>query len=282
MIKRLSLMLLSALTITGFASSSVLAQSSLQTQNTATHGAYAALGDSIAAGAGLAPSNNPTAEDAACGRSSKAYPHEVAAATQLPLVRIACGGAKASHFYSSQTVGSLEVMPQLKAAFASGKPRLITFTAGANDLDWSTFVGKCLTGTCGSQADQAAINSYMLGLRAKLHVIFWDTMRRSHFNPPEVIVTGYFNPVSPACSTLDPRLTADEVTWLSQGVRTLNQTLQEVSGYYGWFVKFAPVDFTGHDICSADSWIQRVGEPAPFHPTAKGQSEIAKSVLRAQ
>ncbi|HXP54367.1 MAG TPA: hypothetical protein VN847_05405, partial [Streptosporangiaceae bacterium] len=34
-------------------------------------------------------------------------------------------------------------------------------------------------------------------------------------------------------------------------------------------------DFTGHALCDADPYVQGVGSPAPFHPTAAGELAIA-------
>jgi hypothetical protein len=34
-------------------------------------------------------------------------------------------------------------------------------------------------------------------------------------------------------------------------------------------------DFTGHQLCTTQPYVQGLGDPAPFHPTANGQLEIA-------
>jgi hypothetical protein len=73
-------------------------------------GRYAALGDSVAAGAGLTGST----ADLPCGRSTEAYPTQVAAAVGMTLQHVACGGAKADEGLDGpQTVSHARLTPQL-------------------------------------------------------------------------------------------------------------------------------------------------------------------------
>lgn len=237
---------------------------------------YAALGDSVAAGVGLgAP--DPSDPYPQCGRTGAAYPHAVAAAQGLELTHLACSGATAGDLFTKQSVDGPNIPAQLPQAFAQGTPQVISITAGANDLHWNTFVQKCYVSTCGTASDNRILNSYRLALRAKLHYAFSSIHWRSQGATPQVIVTGYYNPVSPQCVAVVPQLTTDEIAWMSSQLATLNQTLQSISSYYGF--SFAPVDFTGHDICSAESWVQGPQDPAPFHPTATGQAAMAQAVL---
>lgn len=248
---------------------------------------YVALGDSVAAGLGLVPGFGAPAEDQLCGRSSQAYAATVAAglrtlSNKIPRVtNAACSGAVVNHLVVPQTVGSASVQPQLDTAFAAGVPDLMTLTAGANDVQWANFIGLCLASTCGTQANTDTADALLAGLRTNLRSNFTAVQERSHGQPPQVIVTGYYHPLSERC--INGNLTAAEVAWLNLQTDKLNMVIQETSREFN-FTKFAPVDFTGHDICSADPWMQRPGvpgEPAPFHPTAKGQEVIGKAVLRS-
>ena len=235
---------------------------------------YAALGDSVAAGAGL------PGQDTQCGRSNQAYPHEVARKTGLTLAHIACSGATAGDLVTKQGVSGPNLSPQLQTAFANGTPRLITITAGANDAHWDDFLRKCYGMTCGTKSDDYIAKAYLTTLKAKLHIAFTDVQRRSNGTPPPVVVTGYYNPLSSKCIA-PGQLTAAEISWLNKEAAALNKAIQDVSKRYKKFVKFVPVSFSGHDACSADPWVQGLQDPAPFHPTAKGQSVIAQAVLRA-
>ncbi len=243
-------------------------------------GHYAALGDSVAAGLGLSPLATPTDADTRCGRSSDAYAHQVAASQALPLTHIACSGAKMGDLVSQQNVSGGDMEPQLRAAFAGGVPALISITAGANDVHWNEFVYKCYVATCGTRADQRISDAYLAALRIKMRYALLSIEARSGGQAPTTIVTGYYNPLSSACTAVQSELSAVEIAWLSNRLTALNATLEDIAGDFS-FVRFAPVDFTGHDICSADPWVQGQNDTAPFHPTAAGQASIAAAVLKA-
>ncbi len=240
---------------------------------------YAALGDSVAAGVGLPSVSNATSQDTQCGRSAQAYPYQVASAINLSLVHKACSGAKAGDLFTKQAVSGPNIAPQLDAAFAGGTPKLITITAGANDAHWIDFIRACYALDCNTRPKTILADAYLSALKLKLYYLFADIQARSNGTPPTVVVTGYYNPLSSQCTRLQQNITAGEITWLEAEVRALNQTLQQVSARFS-FVKFAPVSFAGHDICSAAPWVQSLSDPAPFHPTAVGQRVIGQSVLR--
>jgi hypothetical protein len=63
----------------------------------------------------------------------------------------------------------------------------------------------------------------------------------------------------------------------------LNAVLLKGAGQFG-FTSPEP-DFGDHGLCSAQSYVQGMTAPAPFHPTALGQLAIAladQAVLRTQ
>lgn len=242
---------------------------------------YVAIGDSVAAGLGLPQDPNATTEDRLCGRSTQAYSDIVAAELnhKLATVDASCQGATVLNLTSPQNFSTASIQPQLDAAFANGTPRLITLTIGANDVRWANFIGACFATTCDTAANTAAANAYLEQLRTNLRAALAEIEARSQGRPPTVVVTGYYNPMSQQC--VSSSLTSSEITWIGDQTAALNQVLQEVTKEFR-FARFAPVDFTGHDICSADPWIQRPGvpgEPAPFHPNAAGQQAIAQAVL---
>src|SRR5262245_42979430 len=74
---------------------------------------YVALGDSYSAASGVLPTD-PSAS-LLCLRSSRNYPHVIAAATGARLVDVTCGAAETKHFTTSQYPG---VPPQLDAVRA--------------------------------------------------------------------------------------------------------------------------------------------------------------------
>jgi len=242
-------------------------------QSSAVSGNYAALGDSVAAGAGL------STEVTTCDRSTSAYPYIVAQSSGLSLSHYACTGAKADEgIYDSQQRGSVTLPAQLDQAFSNGTPDLITITIGANDTRWTQFIRQCYYIRCGYSVDTARFATYLADLKLELNVIMAKILTMSEGNPPQVIVTGYYTPFSSsACSSTD-NLTSSEVSWLRARASSLNMAISGTVGKYS-FADYASVSFAGHEICSADSWIQSPTDPMPFHPTAAGQQAIAKAVL---
>jgi lysophospholipase L1-like esterase len=235
---------------------------------------YVALGDSVAAGIGLQGAYGT----AACGKTAQAYSVQVAKYLKSAPVSFACSGATAGDLVTQQHIPGPNPPAQLTNAFAKGTPKVITITAGANDIHWSDFIKKCFGSTCGTQNDTDTANALLVGLQYKLTYAMGSIQRRSNYHPPKVYLTGYYNPLSANCQS--SQLSAAELAWLNAESQALNQTIKNVAKRYS-FAEFVPVDFTGHDICSASPWIQGPSDPAPFHPNATGQAVIAKSVIRA-
>lgn len=248
-----------------------------------SNGVYAALGDSVAAGAGLPAMGGASAEDMACGRSSAAYPHVISNTLGLHLAHIACGGALASDLYGSQTVGSTSLAPQIDAAFANGTPKLITLTVGANDLGWSAAVSQCYHGgDCGTATQTAMLTAARVYMQLKLGWALWQIDQKSNFHMPQVVITSYFAPFNtsadaPTCAD-NAGLTTAKMQWLNDQESMLDQAIQTVT-LVSHMAQYAHVNFAGHELCSAKPWIQGLQEKAPFHPTAEGQQAIAKTIL---
>lgn len=242
-------------------------------------GRYAALGDSVAAGLGL-PLSGTDATTTTCGRSTQAYAYTVAKGMNMTLIHGACSGATVGDLITKQAVSGPNIPAQLDTAYANGAPSLITITAGANDAHWQDFIRACYATNCNNTATTTLANAYLVSLQAKLYASLTAISARSGGTPPQVVLTGYYSPLSQACTSLQSNITADEITWLNGETSALNQTIQNVASHYS-FARFAAVDFTGHDLCFGDSWIQGLTDSAPFHPTAAGQQAIASSVLHS-
>lgn len=243
---------------------------------------YVALGDSVAAGLGLTPVELPVGDDIVCGRSSQAYPEIVASDLGLSLSNIACKGATVGDLFTEQHLRgtSQDIEPQLDAAFVDGPPEVITITAGANDMYWTLFARQCYRTECGGVFDDLTARSLIRAMGVKLKLALEDIDLRSDYDPPEVFVTGYYNPISSECNDIDPNITDNEIAWFTRQWNRLNRNIKRVTERHD-FAEYVPIDFTGHDMCSEDSWVQGLGSPAPFHPTVTGQQVIAGSVLSA-
>jgi hypothetical protein len=123
---------------------------------------------------------------------------------------------------------------------------------------------------------------YRTDLRWELYHTLSLINARSDDFKPKVIFTGYFQPfntTAPICEN-NRNITPTEMTWLNDQVGKLNQTIMDSVSWYD-FASYAPVDFTGHELCTANPWIQGVQDEAPYHPTTLGQMAIARSVSTA-
>jgi lysophospholipase L1-like esterase len=233
---------------------------------------YTAMGDSVAAGVGL------STEDPLCGRSSTAYPQLVGSSLGVMTNSVACSGATASDLYTDQDRNGTDIPAQIDAAFANGRPDVITITVGANDLGWQTFLYKCYHSTCGTDVDNAAAKVGRGYLRAELYWALLRIDQASNYNPPQVVLTGYFQPFSGQSCSDTQGLTTTEMSWLNSQTAQLNRAIYSVTPWFD-FATYVPVSFSGHELCSANPWIQGLQDTAPFHPTAAGQQAYAQAVL---
>jgi lysophospholipase L1-like esterase len=240
---------------------------------------YVAVGDSIAAGAGL-PLMDSSTETKACGRSDQAYPHLVAAAKNIPLNHIACGGATVKEgLINSQNANGLTVPAQIDRAFANGVPKMMSISIGTNDLHWSDFIKKCYAGTCGTWSDSAALAGLDFKLYYNLNKAMHQIQTKSAgTTPPKVYIVGYYHPYDTTkLNCMDTQgITTDEASWVNRQADVLNGVLTITAAQYG--ATYVPANFAGHELCSASPWIQGITAPASYHPTAAGQAAIAQSI----
>ena len=238
---------------------------------------YVAMGDSVAAGVGLKDNADPSA----CDRTNESYPAVVAKAMNYALSNIACSGATVPvGITGSQTVNQLDVSSQLDALFALKRPDLITITVGANDAGWTQNIGKCYSGECGSDTDTAAVATRLASMKTNLSAALMKIKQHFGTNQPKVIVTGYYQ-VFPSTAMICSDLTgidASELAWGRQQQAALSEAVKEAIPSET-LDQFVPIEFTGHELCSAEPWVQGLGDKQPYHPTAAGQAAIAKAVV---
>jgi lysophospholipase L1-like esterase len=248
----------------------------IPTAHAASPPTYVALGDSVAAGAGL-----PNSDGTVCDRSTQAYPYRVAAGLNTSVTQLACSGAKVNDgIYGDQERGGVKISPQLDAAFASGTPGIITMTVGANDVRWTQFLTKCQVATCGTAFDDATAKVLRADLRVELYWALHKIEQKSNGKPPTVLLNGYYAPIADTVCPGTERITAAERSWIRARTADLNQAIYSVTPWFS-FAHYVPVSFAGHEVCSSAPWIQGLSDPAPFHPYATGQDAIARANLRA-
>ncbi|MDL2363081.1 MAG: SGNH/GDSL hydrolase family protein [Patescibacteria group bacterium] len=238
---------------------------------------YVAFGDSVAAGEGL-----PTYTDSsACNRTKQSYPNLFAKASNYRIRNYSCSGATLSGgILGGQVVNDLPLESQLSALKTNEKPDLITITAGANDIQWTTILRNCAVTDCGTDSDSAEVDARLLQVKDNLATVLSRIHDMYPVNSPRVILTSYYQLLPEALpNCLEATgLTQSEVTWERAQQTKLNQTIEAATKAQA-FAQYKEVDFTGHELCSADPWIQDLTAKAPFHPTEAGQTAYLKALL---
>jgi hypothetical protein len=91
---------------------------------------------------------------------------------------------------------------------------------------------------------------------------------------PAVLVNEYYSPFGPniGCLTRYGLTPAKEKVLLAR-LGQLNTVLAEGAQTFGFGVADPP--FTGHELCTAEPYVQGPADPAPLHPTVTGELAIA-------
>jgi lysophospholipase L1-like esterase len=247
---------------------------------------YVALGDSYSAASGVLPPD-PSAP-LLCLRSTRNYPHVLAARTGAALTDVTCGAAETRHFTTAQYPG---VAPQVDALGTDTD--LVTMTIGGNDS--GVFISAILA--CG------AAGLLTLGhgspCRDTYGTRFEDTVRtttypalvsalqavRAKAPNAQVAILGYpwILPATGGCFTRMPVATGD-VPYL----RSLQTTLNDAVGRAAAATGVTYVDMNavsdGHDACRplGVRWIEPVLQttnPVVVHPNALGEAAMAAQAM---
>jgi len=232
------------------------------------------LGDSTAAGAGLPLVSATSKADSACGRSSQSYAFDLASVNNWKALNLACDSATIAHgLLGPQQQGSQHIPPQIDALNRVKDPAVVVVSVGADDLQWSGILEYCAATT---QCDSRASNAYFQQKLARFSTDYLQLLIQLGSLPshPQVIINRYYDPFGSNLSCITQRgLTPAKVSTLRTWLAALNQVLAKGAAQFG-FLSPQP-SFAGHTLCSALSYVQGLGDPAPFHPTALGQFAIA-------
>ncbi len=261
------------------------------------------IGDSTAAGVGNTPIADPDDTDIACERSRDSYATVLESATGLRVENLSCASATISEGLLGPQPDRRPVVPapQVGVLKSIRSLRAVIVSIGANDIGWSDFLMYCYGLTrCDDEFSQRLIQSRLDTFRlqyAQLLQQLSDLPTR-----PAVIITGYYDPFGARfdCAALqDPSAPAvppagygfaadpdqgDQATTTLQKVEPLrsilaqlNSVLTEGADAFG-FTSVTP-SFDGHELCSAQPWVQGLTDPHPFHPNAAGELAIAAALL---
>jgi lysophospholipase L1-like esterase len=238
------------------------------------------IGDSTAAGAGLALAPGATAR--ACGRSADSYAADLSSVNRWKVLNLACDSATISHgLIGPQVHNGVRLPPQLGQAERASRASVIIVSVGADDLNWAAVLRYCsVTPNCNDRATQAYFQQQL----ASFSKDYLDLLSRLAALPahPQVIINRYYNPFGTQPGCLGPAgLTTANLQTLTSRLDTLNAVLAKGAAQFR-FSSPQP-DFTGHELCSPQPYVQGLGAAAPFHPTTAGQLAIAladQAVLR--
>ncbi|WP_225813585.1 SGNH/GDSL hydrolase family protein [Streptomyces spinosus] len=238
------------------------------------------LGDSTAAGTGNRPLVDPDALDRACRRSADSYAGVLARTNDRKVLNLGCAGATVHDgILGVQILGDQVAPPQFAEAQRATRAGVVIVSVGANDVGWADLVQLCAKApSCDDKASTAffqnRLSRFALDYRSLLHHLAGMPQH------PKVVVNEYYDPFGSDVSCLRGEgLTVAKVRVLRARLSVLNDVLREGATSRG-FTAVRP-DFTGHELCSAQPYVQGPTDRAPLHPSAAGQLAIAVADQRA-
>ncbi len=270
-------------------------------------GRYVALGDSYAAGEGLAPYITGTQDTSQggdrCHRSAHAsYPLDVTFAPPQPssVDLMACSGAIVANVYDEVqyhgTVPDGQGL-QVSANHPLGNDvRLITLTMGGNDLHFANALVTCgMPGNClnkpygGARTLSDWMSAHLVTLQGELLTLY---MRLHHDAPnARIVVLDYpalfpeeassFIHVGAECSALFAAgFLPPERGAIRQWGLELDAIIQQEASAAGIDSVDVYPYFVGHEPCGANgAWLHFTplsDLAGAFHPTPRGQQEMAR------
>ncbi|WP_433789173.1 SGNH/GDSL hydrolase family protein [Actinoplanes sp. CA-252034] len=220
---------------------------------------YVALGDSYAAGFGAAPTSDR------CGRNSSAYPALLAREAHggIALRNAACTGAT-----TADVIGQASVL--------TAKTKLVTITAGANDLRLARLLQSCMSRIVGDacrNGNLAIDRKLTTALPRDLHRMIRTVVTAAPH--ARVVVTGYPLPFAKSRQCPTVPVTARMRTRANQVVTRLNTAIATAAARNR--VRYVDVTpgFASHGLCSRKPWLvgaEGMRDNRVLHPTATGQA----------
>ncbi len=233
------------------------------------------IGDSTAAAIGNPTVANASALDRACGRSSQSYAADLAAVNNWNVLNLACSGATIQNgLLGVQLLGNGQLAPaQLDEAQLATHAKVIIVSVGADDVEWSIMTRLCAaSAVCNDKVSTAYFDQLLNSFTRSYYQLLGDLADLP--GSPAVLVNEYYSPFGPNIGCLARYgLTPAKEKVLLARLGQLNTILAEGAQVFGFGVADPP--FTGHELCTADPYVQAPGDPAPLHPTVTGELAIA-------
>jgi hypothetical protein len=275
---RIALALIGAVVAVGGTSAAQAAASPLR---------YVALGDSYSAASGVLPLDLSAPPQ--CLRSTRNYPHVIAARLGATLTDVTCGAAETRHFFNSQYSG---VPPQLNAV--NGNRQLVTMTIGGNDsgVFINAIVDCGMAGLStlgrGSPCKDRYGSSFEDTIRDTTYPSLVRALRAVRNKAPraKVAILGYpwIMPASGGCFAKMPVAKGD-VPYVRGIQRTLNDAVRRAAVATGATYVNLNVVSNGHDACQPIGvrWVEPVLQgtnPVIVHPNALGERQMAAQAIK--
>jgi lysophospholipase L1-like esterase len=218
---------------------------------------YVALGDSYSSGTGTR-----SYVDAACRRSTRAFPYLVAHA--LPgttLALAACSGATTRDVLAGQ-LGAL-----------AHDTALVTITVGGNDAGFASVLTACAMPAWMSDC-AGRVAAAQAFVRTALPALLDDVYAAIGARAPaaRVVVVGYPRLFDGRDCDLATWFSADDERLLNETADLLAAVTRERAAAHGFAFADAIGAFAGHAICDAGPWLNGLTWPIAesFHPSAAG------------
>jgi GDSL-like lipase/acylhydrolase family protein len=233
------------------------------------------IGDSTAAAIGNPRVPDPTPLDRACGRSSESYAADLAMVNTWKVLNLACSGATVQNgLLGAQVLGSGQVAPpQLGEAAQATKAKVIIVSVGADDVQWSIMTKLCVASTvCDDKVSNAFFNQLISDFTRSYYELLGDLAALP--GTPDVLINQYYTPFGPDLSCLSKYgITPAKTKVLLSRLGQLNAVLAQGAQTFGFGV--TEPQFAGHELCTANPYVQGPDDRAPLHPTAAGELAIA-------
>ncbi|WP_067697260.1 SGNH/GDSL hydrolase family protein [Nocardia jejuensis] len=281
---------IAALTVLGGCSSGSPAGEEPET-NSALLAEYVALGDSFAAGPGIAPASMGDP----CFRAAVNYPHLVAKNLGVKTFRdVTCSGARTENILTTpQTGRTAEATVPIQLDALTADTSLVTLTIGGNDAGLLTIANQCVNQRPEpdgeSCRDRLTANGIDRGAQAVDAVgpPIADVLNAIHREAPHarVLITSYGLYTRDGGCPSQPVWPRD-ATYL-QGLvdRLAALTRTAAAENHAEFVDLIGPG-AGHDGCdTADNWVNGIvarrpqDGVVPLHPTGLGETNFARIIV---
>ncbi|MFC1403651.1 MULTISPECIES: SGNH/GDSL hydrolase family protein [Streptacidiphilus] len=220
---------------------------------------YVALGDSYSSGVGAGSYISSSGD---CERSTKSYPYLWQAAhSPSSFSFVACSGATTADVLSSQL------------STLSSSTGLVSISIGGNDAGFSSTMETCvLDGTSSCLSAVSTAETYINGpLAAKLDATY--AAISAHAPNAHVVVLDYPH-LYQVPGTCLFGISDTSRNAINGAADELDSVIAKRAANAGFTFVDVRGAFTGHEICSSDSWLHSTTLPIDesYHPTAAGQS----------